>query len=451
MEKIPAIKGPEELDRIEESETSELKKSTAQLKEAVISVTAILNKFGQGEVYFGIKNDGRVVGQDVSETTIRKISQAISENIEPTIYPKVEKLTITGKNCIHVVFQGIEKPYFAYGKAYIRIGEEDRQLYSRELGKFFLQKNQYPSPWERDITQKTAKSIDSKIFQEFLVKARHVRRLRQTGRDAISILEKLNILSNSNLTRAAELLFCNDNTLEVQAAVFAGNDKTTFLDIQKFEGTLFSILKKSEKYILEKIYWHVKIDKLERDEIPEIPLPAIREALINSLCHWDYVNPKGNEIAIFKNRIEIYNPGSFPEGLTPEDFLTGRERSYLRNPLIAETLYKTGDIEKWGSGLKRIDNVCKKAQIKTDFQLLKTGFLVTFYRKVMVNGSPKSSPKTENIIIQLMQSDKHITTESIAESIGISKRAVLKQIYKLKKQGKLKRIGPSKGGYWEVF
>lgn len=60
--------------KYKESETTELKKSTSELKEAVIAVAAILNKHGKGKVYFGIKNDGSVIGQDIGENTVRQIS-----------------------------------------------------------------------------------------------------------------------------------------------------------------------------------------------------------------------------------------------------------------------------------------------------------------------------------------------------------------------------------------
>ena len=75
---------------LKESETLELKKSTSELKEAIVSIVAILNKHGGGEVYFGVKNDGTVVGQDVTQNTLRSISQAIADNIERKIYPKIE-------------------------------------------------------------------------------------------------------------------------------------------------------------------------------------------------------------------------------------------------------------------------------------------------------------------------------------------------------------------------
>ena len=122
---------------LKESETLELKKSTSELKEAIISVSSILNKHQKGELYFGIKNDGTIVGQNVSEQTIRDISKAISDNIEPKIFPEITEEILEGKSCILVKFEGSESPYFAYGRAYIRVGDEDKQLSAKELENLF--------------------------------------------------------------------------------------------------------------------------------------------------------------------------------------------------------------------------------------------------------------------------------------------------------------------------
>ncbi len=70
----------------------------------------------------------------------------------------------------------------------------------------------------------------------------------------------------------------------------------------------------------------------------------------------------------------------FPENLNPEDFFKGEEHSILRNPLIAETMYKSEDIEKWASGLKRIHEECEASQVKVEFKRAKTGFVVCFFR-----------------------------------------------------------------------
>lgn len=119
---------------------------------------------------------------------------------------------------------------------------------------------------------------------------------------------------------------------------------------------------------------------LQRTEIPEIPIDAIREALLNSFCHKDYAAGQSNEVAIYKDRIEIYNPGAFPEGFEPQDFIDKPERPIRRNPKIARILYYSKDIESFGTGLKRIADACKKADVRYEFKKLKSGFVVCFYR-----------------------------------------------------------------------
>ena len=107
------------------------------------------------------------------------------------------------------------------------------------------------------------------------------------------------------MIKATEVLFCNDNSMEIQAAVFAGTDKITFLDIKKFKGNIFSLRRQAEAYIQEHIKWRADLSESRRKEIPEIPVRAFSEAIGNSLCHRDYTNPKGNEVAIFKDRVGV--------------------------------------------------------------------------------------------------------------------------------------------------
>ena len=90
-----------------ESETVEFKTSTAELKEAVISISAILNKRGKGELYFGIRDYGTVVGQMIGKETLRDITEAISTHLEPKIFPQLRVRKIRGKDCIHIEFHGI--------------------------------------------------------------------------------------------------------------------------------------------------------------------------------------------------------------------------------------------------------------------------------------------------------------------------------------------------------
>ncbi len=255
-------------------------------------------------------------------------------------------------------------------------------------------------------------------------------------------LKKLGLIEKGKLLNAASILFSNKNILELQMAIFASKEKITFLDIQQLKGSLFKLLEEAEMYIKNHINWGVKFGKLEREEIPEIPIEAVREALVNSFCHRDYKIQKSNEIAIFKDRIEIYNPGAFPENYKPEDFIKGKERSILRNPLIAEMLYYSKDIEKWASGLKRIFELCNAADVRLEFELLKSGFLIIFYRKsaekgysnLIENAASKKSRKKKELtapelhpnctqtaleIFELIKGDKYITANQMSEKINL--------------------------------
>src|SRR3989338_314252 len=363
---------------LKEDEQTELKKSTSELKEAIISMVAILNKHKQGKLYFGVKNDGTVIGQETSEKTLREISKAISDFIEPKIYPEINKAAINGKDCINVAFSGDSLPYFAYGRAYIRVADENKILSAAELKKLFLKSAE--QFWEGKISDKKIDDINKEALIEFIQRANEVKRIDFKFTNAKDVLAKLHLAKDGRLLRAAEILFCDDNIAEIQAAVFAGKDKLTFLDIRQFKGNLLSLKEQAEAYMKEHMDWRANLTGTGREEVPEVPLRAIEEAVVNSLCHRDYSVQKGNEIAFYKDRIEIFNVGQFPEDKNPEDYIKGKGESILRNPLIANTLFLSKDIEKWGSGIKRIYDACKQAGVKIDFEKASTGFKVLFFR-----------------------------------------------------------------------
>ena len=94
--------------------------------------------------------------------------------------------------------------------------------------------------------------------------------------------------------------------------------------------------------------------------------------------------------------LEIYNPGAFPEGFLPEDFISGGERPIRRNPLITSALYYLKDVESFGTGLKRIVDACNESGCRYEFKILKSGFVVAFYRDVHLEGSTHQENHQEN-------------------------------------------------------
>jgi ATP-dependent DNA helicase RecG len=150
-----------------ESETVELKRSTAQLKPGIISIVAMPNKHQEGKLYFGVKDDRTILGQDIGTDTLRNVSQAISVNIEPRIYPNIKQICLEGKTCIEIECRGNDIPYFAYVRAYIRISDEDKVLSKKELENMILRKNQFQLKWDTTICKdaRLYKSSRKRIYR----------------------------------------------------------------------------------------------------------------------------------------------------------------------------------------------------------------------------------------------------------------------------------------------
>jgi len=356
----------------------ELKKSTSELKEAIISISAILNKHGKGILYFGIKNDGDIIGQTIGEKTLREISRTIAENIEPKIYPTIEKLKIDGKTCIKINFAGENAPYFAFGRAYIRTADENRQLSARELERLFIKKNKDALRWDNEIChQAKLSNINTKKLKAFL-------KIAGLRYDTLhSSLTKLKLLSGSKLLNTAVVLFAKRPqdffaNAKLRCAVFAGTNTAIIIDRKEFEGDLLYLIEKAQEYILENIHLGMRVEGLRRIDLPEIDKEAFREAIINAFCHRDYREYDSVNIAIFKDRIEIRSPGLLYGDLTIEK-ITTEMVSERRNELIAELFHRIHLIEKWGRGISLI----LSKEPDTVFKEVGKHFIVVFKRKYL--------------------------------------------------------------------
>ena len=438
--------------QFEESEILELKRSTSELKEAIISIAAILNKHQRGELYFGIRNDGAVVGQMVNDKTIRDISKAIGDHIEPKIFPAINKTSLRGKDCIHVEFNGNETPYYAYGRAYIRVGDSDRKLSAKEIEKTILEKHKDILRWDNKICDKAGlKDISSSKLKSFLKSCK----LPYINKE--NSLDKLGLIQDGRLLNAAVILFGKDPSgifpnAKLRCAVFGRTDTAFIIDRQEYVGDLFYLIEKAEAYIMEHIHIGMKLDGLYRIDVPEIDRDAFREAVINAFCHRDYNKYDSVNIAVFKDRLEIRNPGRLYGGLSIEQIKT-RMVSQRRNELIADIFHRGHFVERWGRGISLI----LSKEPTAEFEEIGELFSVTFKRKNYedrIHGEiklPEKLPELQKIVINNMLKNSRITYAQLAGITGKSREAIRKNINKLKEAGLIKRIGPDKGGYWQVF
>lgn len=448
-----------------ETETLEFKKTTGEIKEGLISIAAILNKHGVGTLYFGIKPNGDVVGQDVSESSMRDVSRSVYESIRPQIYPAITDEVFDGRHVVKVEFSGENAPYSAYGRYYLRTADEDREVTPEEL-KAFFGASIHRGKWERTKSESLSSQIDKTTIREFWKKAISVGRLPEGKYNYSIILNRYGLVSGDHLTNAGEVLFGNTHPVTLKAAIFATNEKLTFLDMKLYEDNIYNLLQLAEEYILKNIRWRSDIDGFERKEVPEIPIPVIREVLANSFAHAIYDGRTQHEICIHPGMISIYNPGDYASEHVPEEYVKSNLESELRNPIIAKLLYLTRTIEKFGSGFKRIDSLCKDVGLKYSYERTSNGFKFIIYRPNPISDNSnvtydvtydvtyeveKPLNDTEQAVLAILKQDATISREDMAERVSKTVRTVQRALVSLKEKGYIERVGAKKNSTWKVL
>ena len=239
-----------------ESETVEFKKSTTQLKEAVISLCAMLNKHEQGNVYFGIKDDGSVCGQEIGKKTTADISHEIMNNLKPLPKISVEVLPLDGKEVIKVAATGLDTPYSAYGRYFTRIDDADTYMDTSELQKYFENKDKTYSKWEEQLTDFSIEKVNEDLLIQYIREANDTGRLNYIYRNSEEALLKLNLMNDDGLlNNAGYYLFGNDGPVLLKEVIYPTDDRTTFTDLKQFQGNIFECINESMKYIQNNIHY----------------------------------------------------------------------------------------------------------------------------------------------------------------------------------------------------
>lgn len=447
-----------------ESETLEFKKTTGEVDKAMDNIASMLNKHGHGTVYFGVSPNGDVTGQQISASSLDDVAKKIKQAIKPMIYPEIKQEILEGKTVIRVDFSGSEKPYSSFGRYYKRVFDRTEEMTPDEL-KHIMAETDSSSYWENNITAFGLEALDREALEKFYKKAISCGRLEEmTEYNEAELLIGLGLYENEKLTNAGYYLFSNKKPVVLKVAVYVSDERINFSDIGRFEDNIFNLIGKGFSYIKEHINWSVKSGAgTARVEVPEIPIEAIREIVVNSFAHADYRGISENEIDITPSQVEIYNPGEFPKNYTPEMFAKNKIKSMPRNKVILNTLYKSKDVEVFGSGFRKVYSFCEKSGNKVLFNSENGGFSFVFFRgtsedynisNVIDNVDVKKSKSklaTDISVYMLLKEDPTQKREDLAEKTGKTTRTIQRALDKLSNEGKIKRIGSNKTGYWEVF
>lgn len=441
-----------------ESENVEFKKSTGQLTKSMDDIASILNKNGEGVLYFGIKPDGEVCGQDITDKTLNDVAETIKASIKPMIYPKIEEIELDGKSVIRVSFSGNERPYSSYGRYFKRVFDRAEEMTTEELKETFAALD-YTSSWENHKTSYGIEAIDHEALKRFYTQSVSCGRLDPLPvYDEEELLSALSLLIDGKLTNAGFYLFSSKQPVVLKAAIYSTDARINFNDIQRWKDNIYNLIDKGILYIKNNMKWKVESSgSSQRIEVPEVPVDAIREIVVNSFAHANYRGETEHEIDITPTEIEIYNPGAFPMKLTPESFVSKRRKSLPRNRVILEMLYKCKNVEMFGSGFKKVYDLCNESKVKVGYDLDSYGFSFFFFRKSDENSSNSVHNHrkewindTDQSVINIIQERPPITSKEISETLNISLRTVQRSLASLKESGRIKRIGTIRRGYWEI-
>lgn len=291
-----------------ESEKIEFKKSTSELIEGVISISAMLNKHGEATLYFGVKNNGDVIGQvDLNENTLRDVSRKIAEGIKPQVIPNIALELIEDKKIIKVYVKGDNVPYSAFGKYYSRSFDEDKQL-SPEMLKALINREGEPD----FIIQKEVANQDL-TFK--MLKGLYLSNDIKINNDKFE--ENLGLMNNNKKYNLMAELLADKNDLSIKVVTFAGTDKTVMLKRTDYGGKCLLLSVNNVLEYMESINeTKVKVGGIQRQEEKYFDFSSFKEAWMNACVHTKWSEEIPPAVYIYDDRIEIVSNGGLPSALT---------------------------------------------------------------------------------------------------------------------------------------
>jgi len=444
------------------------------------SVSAFANGIG-GTLFFGVADDGKIIGLANAQRDGEIISQRIKDRMTPMPDFILTPYSENGKNILALVIKaGRDAPYYysmdGNKRAFVRIGSESVPAPDYVLNELILK----GSNRTFDTTTTEYKKSD---YSFTLLEATYRQRtkLRFESTDYISfglatedgfLTRADSLLTDQHIVYNSRLFCTRWNGLEM------GSIFDDAIDDKEYEGNLIFLFQSGCEFIKNNTKVRFAKEALERVDKPDYAERAVMEAIVNALIHRDWIM-QGSEvhINIYDDRLEISSPGGMYSGKTVQEQDIYELKSERRNPVIADLFHRMKYMERRGSGLRKIVSETKKLhgysnEFMPEFHSTHSSFKVvlknvnyTADKTTQENDGIEFGVKfgdgfgvkfgeklnaTQEKILALMSNDASINAQQISENIGITKRAVEKNISTLKKMGVVEREGSAKGGRWIV-
>jgi len=378
-----------EIVRNGESSKVEFKREDVHPNSLAEEIVAFAN-FEGGVILIGVDDAGEFIGcmrGDMDEFVVN----VCRNNVRPSIIPVIENILVDGKKIVVLTIPRGETAYSTNrGLYYIRIGSTKQTPTQQELLRLFQKKNILQFD-ETPVVKASSDSIDILKVNEYLLKLGQSPLDEENKKGLVQELVNLSILTEAGETvypSIGGILAFGKNpqkyfpSYNIMCGAYKGNDfLSNTIRENDLKGTLDELIEDAIAFLKLTTPQNQKLEGgIQRKNEYFYPIEAIREGIVNAVCHRDYtITGTAIRIFLFSDRLEIRSPGTLPNTVTLENMLY---RQFTRNQMIASFLTGYGYMERRGKGILRMRKLCEENGILCILSLTpdKSEFVVTFER-----------------------------------------------------------------------
>ena len=437
-----------------ESNTTEFKERLGQ--EAIETAVAFANT-NAGIIFVGVSDDGKIIGITIGKETLKDAANRISQAIDPRVMLEVESVDVEGNSVLLVhIAQSSIKPVSAKGICYKRVGNSNRVMSPQEIAQMHLKS--VGQTWDQlSVASARSDDIDEEKVQWYLTQRETIRNVTHSqNMNTTDLLRNINCINDKKTPTHAGILFFGKHpqrffqNAQLRVVKFRGTSVThPVIDRLDCSGALWEIVNAAEEFIRRNIrLLSLRGSKsFQRDDKFEYPIEALREAIINGLIHRNYQEPADVRVFIFDDRVEIINPGSFPEDVSPH-----KPIHRPVNPILSQLMYDVGFVERYGSGIIMMQRLCeewKNKEPRYDLHPLETKVIfdspIQDTTILEVDDISEDLNKRQKNALFHVEKNGQIVTKEYAEINHVSRGTAYGELRNLTDMGLLIMVGKGRG------
>lgn len=396
------------------------------------TISAYAN-YGGGKIIFGIADDGTVKGISKPEEACLNLENKINDSIKPV--PEYSIEIGEDSTIILSVCEGPYKPYLYKGKAYKRYDSAATEVDRLEYGRLILEgQNQSYEELPSSMQELTFDRLEEELKKSLGITC--------LNKD---ILKTLELYSEKRGFNNAAALLADKNQFPGIDMIRFGSSIDEIMDRATFEH--MSVLAQLSSCIemFQTYYQYEKIEGVERKQIDKIPEKAFREAIANALVHRAWDVRASIKISMFEDRIEISSPGGLPAGIGREEYLNG-QISVLRNPILGNVFFRLKYIEKFGTGIMRINRSYSNALEKPSYQIFENSIQVV----LPVIASDEELSEKDKKILDIIRDKGTVSRSEIEKLAGTGKDSTIRSLNLLLKKHIIEKTGVGRGVKYHI-